>query len=206
MEKLDNMNLSHLIIFAKNAELGKVKTRLAKDIGDENALEVYLALLAHTEQVTRPVLAQKKCYYSNYIENADVFDDEYYEKSIQSGDDLGERMYNAAKISSGEWANKIIIIGSDCYDINSGIIEEAFKALDSHDFVIGPAEDGGYYLIGMTEPHPEIFLNKVWSTENVFLDTLLDIQKLNKTHYLLPTLSDVDTVDDLPDKLRLLLE
>jgi rSAM/selenodomain-associated transferase 1 len=200
------MNLSHLIIFVKNAELGKVKTRLAKDIGDENALAIYLALIDHTEQVTRPVLAQKKCYYSDFIANSDVFSDEHYEKSIQKGEDLGERMYNAAKVSSGEWANKIIIIGSDCYDINSGVIEEAFKALDSHDFVIGPAEDGGYYLIGMTEPHSEIFLNKVWSTENVFLDTLLDIKKLKKTHYLLPTLSDVDTIADLPENLKRLLD
>ncbi len=200
------MNLSHLIIFAKNAELGKVKTRLAKDVGEENALEIYMALLQHTEQVTRPVLAQKKCYYSDFIANSDMFNDAHYEKSIQKGDDLGERMYNAAKASSGEWANKIIIIGSDCYELNSGIIEEAFKALDSHDFVIGPAEDGGYYLIGMTELYPEIFLNKVWSTENVFLDTLLDIQKLNKTHYLLPTLSDVDTFEDLPENLKGLLE
>lgn len=200
------MNLSHLIIFTKNAELGKVKTRLAKDVGDESALEIYQALIEHTERVARPVLAQKKCYYSEFIANSDVFKDEYFEKCIQKGDDLGERMYNAAKASSGEWANKIIIIGSDCYDINSGIIEEAFKSLDSHDFVIGPAEDGGYYLIGMTELHPEIFLNKVWSTENVFLDTLLDIQKIKKTHYLLPTLSDVDTVDDLPEDLKNLLE
>lgn len=200
------MNLSHLIIFVKNAELGKVKTRLAKDIGDENALEIYLALLKHTEQVSKPVLAQKKCYYSDFIANSDVFSDEHYEKSIQKGNDLGERMYNAAKVSSGEWANKIIIIGSDCYDINSGIIEEAFKALDSHDFVVGPAEDGGYYLIGMTELHSEIFLHKMWSNENVFLDTLLDIQRLNKTHYLLPTLSDVDTVEDLPNALKGLLE
>lgn len=200
------MSLSHLIIFTKNAEIGKVKTRLAKDIGEENALEIYEALLAHTEQVARPVLAQKKCYYSDFIANLDVFKDEHYEKCLQKGDDLGERMYNAAKASSGEWANKIIIIGSDCYEINSGIIEEAFKSLDSHDFVIGPAEDGGYYLIGMTTLYPEIFLNKVWSTENVFLDTLLDIQELNKTHYLLPTLSDVDTLEDLPKELKRLID
>ena len=200
------MNLSHLIIFAKNAELGRVKTRLAKDVGEENALEIYLALLKHTEQVARPVLAQKKCYYSDFIANSDAFSDEHYEKSIQKGEDLGERMYNAAKASSGEWANKIIIIGSDCYEINSGIIEEAFKSLDSHDFVIGPAEDGGYYLIGMTELHSEIFMNKTWSTENVFLDTLLDIQKLGKSHYLLPTLSDIDTIEDLPESLKHILD
>jgi rSAM/selenodomain-associated transferase 1 len=200
------LSLSHLIILVKNPELGKVKTRLAKDVGDENALEIYLELIKHTESVTRPVLAQKKVYYSDFVSNEDVFDDGQYEKSIQKGEDLGERMYNAAKDSSGEWASKIIIIGSDCYDINSGIIEEAFKALDSHDFVLGPAEDGGYYLIGMTDLFSEIFINKIWSTENVLLDTLLDIQTLGKTHYLLPTLSDIDTVSDLPDQLRKLLE
>ncbi len=197
---------NHLIIFVKNPELGKVKTRLAKDIGDENALEIYLELLKHTATITKPVLAQKKCYYSDHIENIDFFSDEHYEKLIQKGGDLGERMYQAAKNSSGEWAENIVIIGSDCYDLNSGIIEEAFKALKSHDFVVGPAEDGGYYLIGMKEPHPSIFLNKIWSTENVFLDTLLEIQNLNKTHYLLPTLTDIDNINDLPEALKNLID
>lgn len=190
----------------KNAILGKVKTRLATDVGDENALMVYQELLKHTADVTKTVIAQRKCYYSDYIENSDYFDDSHFEKMIQKGDDLGERMYNAAKNSFGEWANKVIIVGSDCYELNAGIIEEAFRSLDNHDLVLGPTQDGGYYLIGMKELHSEYFINREWSHENVLLDTLIEANRLGKSHYILPTLNDVDTVNDLPESIKPLLE
>ena len=193
------MSINHLIIFVKNPELGKVKTRLARTIGDEKALYIYKLLLEQTFQVTLPVLADKKLYYSEFVQNMDQFNDLVYEKHIQSGDGLGDKMYNAMKHSFGEWAGKVVLIGSDCFELNSGIIEEAFKALEDIDYVLGPAKDGGYYLIGMKELNLEVFQNKEWSTENVFLDTLLDIKNQEKSHYLLPTLSDVDTEEDLGD-------
>ena len=191
------MSINHLIIFVKNPELGKVKTRLARTIGDEKALYIYKLLLEQTFQVTLPVLAEKKLYYSEFVQNMDQFNDLVYEKHIQKGDGLGDKMYNAMKHSFGEWAGKVVLIGSDCFELNSGIIEEAFKALEESDYVLGPAKDGGYYLIGMKALNLEIFQNKEWSTENVFLDTLLDIKNQEKSHYLLPTLSDVDTEEDL---------
>ena len=193
------MSINHLIIFVKNPELGKVKTRLAKTIGDEKALYIYKLLLEQTFQVTLPVLAEKKLYYSEFVQNMDQFNDLVYEKHIQSGDGLGDKMYNAIKHSFAEWADKVVLIGSDCFELNSGIIEEAFKALEESDYVLGPAKDGGYYLIGMKELNLEIFQNKEWSSENVFLDTLLDIKNQEKSHYLLPTLSDVDVEEDLGD-------
>ena len=193
------MSINHLIIFVKNPELGKVKTRLARTIGDEKALYIYKLLLEQTFQVTLPVLADKKLYYSEFVQNMDQFNDLVYEKHIQSGDGLGDKMYNAVKHSFGEWAGKVVLIGSDCFELNSGIIEEAFKALEENDYVLGPAKDGGYYLIGMKELNLEIFQNKEWSSENVFLDTLLDIKNQEKSHYLLPTLSDVDIEEDLGD-------
>ena len=193
------MSINHLIIFVKNPELGKVKTRLARTIGDEKALYIYKLLLEQTFQVTLPVLAEKKLYYSEFVQNIDQFNDLVYEKHIQSGDGLGDKMYNAMKHSFGEWAGKVVLIGSDCFELNSGIIEEAFKALEESDYVLGPAKDGGYYLIGMKALNLEIFQNKEWSSENVFLDTLLDIKNQEKSHYLLPTLSDVDTEEDLGD-------
>ena len=193
------MSINHLIIFVKNPELGKVKTRLASTIGDEKALYIYKLLLEQTFQVTLPVYAEKKLYYSEFVQNMDQFNDLVYEKHIQKGDDLGNKMYNAIKHSFGEWAGKVVLIGSDCFELNSGIIEEAFKALEESDYVLGPAKDGGYYLIGMKELNLEIFQNKEWSAENVFLDTLLDIKNQEKSHYFLPTLSDVDIEEDLGD-------
>jgi len=196
------MSINHLIIFVKNPELGKVKTRLAKTIGDEKALHIYKLLLEQTFQITLPVLAEKKVYYSEFIQNIDQFNDLIYEKHIQVGEGLGDKMYHAFKHSFGEWAHKVIIIGSDCFELNSGIIEEAFKALEENDYVLGPAKDGGYYLLGMKALNRAVFENKEWSTENVFLDTLLDIKNQKKSHYLLPTLSDVDREEDLGDLRR----
>ena len=193
------MSINHLIIFVKNPELGKVKTRLAKTIGDEKALYIYKLLLEQTFQVTLPVMAEKKLYYSEFVQNMDQFNDLVYEKHIQSGDGLGNKMYHAIKHSFAEWADKVVLIGSDCFELNSGIIEEAFKALEESDYVLGPAKDGGYYLIGMKELNLEVFQNKEWSTENVLLDTLLDIKNQGKSHYILPTLSDVDVEEDLGD-------
>ena len=194
--------IHHLIIMRKNAELGKVKTRLANQIGNEKAFEVYKELLNYTARISKTVLAQRKCYYSSFIENNDMFEDEYFEKLIQKGDDLGDKMYNAAKDSFGQWATKVVIIGSDCFDINAGIIEEAFNALNQHDVVLGPAEDGGFYLIGMTDLHSEFFLNREWSHENVLLDTIIQVKEKGLKHYLLPTLSDVDFFEDLPQNIK----
>ena len=200
------MTINHLIIFCDNPVEGKVKQILAAEIGDENTLVIYDALLKHTSDVARSVMAQRKCYYSDFISNKDHFDDGHFEKSIQKGEDEGERMYNAAKASFGEWANKVILVGCDCYDLNAGIIEEAFRALDKNDVVIGPTKDGGIYLMGMNDLSSQLLLNKEWGHENEVLDMLLEIKQENMTHYILPTLNEVNTIEDLPEDLKNLLE
>ncbi len=186
-----------LIVFVKNKELGKVKTRLAKTIGNEKALFIYKALLQYTCFVTGKVQAIRKVYYNNYIDSRDEFEGDLYEKHLQSEGDLGDKMYSAFKDSFGEFANKVVLIGSDCYEITEGIIEEAFEALDKSDFVLGPANDGGYYLIGMKSLEKSMFENIAWSTENVLLDTLIQIKAVKKRYFLLPTLTDVDEEKDL---------
>lgn len=191
------MEQKQLLLFVKNKELGKVKTRLAKTIGNEKALFIYKALLQYTSRVAEKVNALRKVYYSRFVESHDEFESDFFEKRIQVDADLGMKMYEAFKESFGEQANKVILIGSDCYEITSGIIEEAYSALDENDFVLGPANDGGYYLIGMRKLSKSVFEDMVWSTENVLLDTILDIKSQNKTFVLLPTLTDVDEEKDL---------
>lgn len=200
------MTINHLIIFCENPVEGRVKKILATEIGDENALAIHLALIKHTSDVAKTVMSQRKCYYSEFVSNNDDFEDGHFEKSIQKGEDLGERMYNASKVSFGEWANKVIIIGCDCYDLNAGIIEEAFRALEKNDVVIGPNKDGGVYLLGMNDLSAELLLNKEWNNENVVLDLLIEIKKENKTHYILPTLSEVVTLEDVPEDLKAFIE
>ncbi len=186
-----------LIVFVKNKELGKVKTRLAKTIGNEKALFVYKVLLQHTYKETSKVAAIRKVYYNNYIDSNDEFESDLFEKRIQSIGDLGIKMYSGFKDAFGESAEKVILIGSDCYEITSDIITNAFATLDHSDFVLGPAYDGGYYLIGMKQLNRSVFENMTWSTENVLLDTLLQIKKMGKSHTLLPTLNDIDEEKDL---------
>lgn len=188
---------SLLMIFARNPELGKVKKRLAKTIGNEQALMIYVKLLEHTHAIADKVFADKAVFYSDRVQEFDILDYYKFPKFLQKGNDLGERMERAFGQAFAQQYDKVIIIGSDCIELSSEIIEDALKALDDHNVVIGPAHDGGYYLLGMDRHYPHLFKNKMWSTEDVFLDTLLDIKKLKLSYSLLPTLNDVDEEKDL---------
>ena len=185
-----------LIIFVKNPVLGKVKTRLAATIGDQEALRVYEALLAHTqEEVNRLKNTTVFVFYSDQFEN-DNWNRTYF-KMNQEGIDLGERMNHAFDTILTRKYAKTVIIGSDCYDLNAEIIQDGFDALNDYDSVVGPSEDGGYYLLGLKESTPSIFKNITWSTDTVLKETETKLQALNKTYTLLPTLNDIDTEEDL---------
>ncbi|GAA3773723.1 TIGR04282 family arsenosugar biosynthesis glycosyltransferase [Corallibacter vietnamensis] len=186
---------SALIIFTKNPELGKCKTRLAKTIGNEAALHVYTLLLKHTAKITTPIKTDKFVFYSNKILHNDFWDENIFKKRLQQGHNLGERMENAFLELFQSGYEKIIIIGSDLYDLTSEVINVAFETLNNHDHVIGPATDGGYYLLGMKSPHPTIFKNKQWSTASIYKDTLNDLKQ--NTVYILKKLNDIDTFEDL---------
>ncbi len=188
---------SLLIIFAKNPELGRVKTRLAKTIGDKQALMIYLKLLEHTHAISDKVFADKAVFYSEKVQDFDILDYYKFPKFLQKGDDLGERMDRAVGQAFGQFYEKVIVIGSDCYELTSEIIEDAIAALDNHNVVLGPAHDGGYYLIGMDRHYAHLFKNKSWSTSDVLLDTILDLKQLKLSYHLLPTLTDVDEEKDL---------
>ena len=184
-----------LIIFTRNPELGKVKTRLAKAIGEENALTIYKTLLDRTERTTRNLSCDKAVYYSVKIREHDIWDASIYQKHQQHGDDLGVRMHNAFFEAFNNNYDKVVIIGSDLYDLNPSHINEAFKELDKNDIVIGPAHDGGYYLLAMKSLYSQVFKNKNWGTSTVFKDTLKDLK--NKDFHLLETLNDIDVYNDL---------
>ncbi|WP_353779038.1 TIGR04282 family arsenosugar biosynthesis glycosyltransferase [Winogradskyella sp. 3972H.M.0a.05] len=190
-----------IIIFTRNPELGKVKTRLAKTIGDESALNIYRFLLEHTEKVIRNIDSDKAVYYSVSIRSNDMWQDDLYLKYKQDGNDLGERMLNAFQNAFNDNYDKVIIVGSDLFDLEEKHIQSAFNALDNNDVVIGPAEDGGYYLLGMKTLHAKVFQNKQWGTETVFNDTIDDLK--NESVFLLDELNDVDTYDDIKNNKTL---
>lgn len=193
-------NNERLIIFYKNPELGKVKTRLAATVGEEMAFAVYLRLVAHTREVVSAVPADKVVYYAQAID----FEDQWknVEKAIQKGADLGERMLHAFQESFALGYQSVCIIGTDCWQLEQKHVQEAFQQLHTHDVVIGPAIDGGYYLLGMKQLHVSLFQNKVWSSDAVFEQTRQDIKSLHLRDHLLPPLSDVDEEKDLPENWR----
>ncbi len=200
------MSKSALIIFTKNPELGKCKTRLAATVGDKNALTIYKALIKHTITFTKKLKeVDKYAYYSNEIGGNEFFHEDDFFKDVQKGGDLGLRMYNASKDLFDRGYDKVAIIGSDCYDLNEKILDEAINQLNSHDFVIGPALDGGYYLIGMTKLLPSLFLNKEWSTDTVLKEAITSIENSNSTVYELKALSDIDYEEDLAPELKTLI-
>lgn len=191
-----------LLIFTRNPELGKVKSRLAKDIGQERALEVYKALLSHTNQITRDVEVDKWLYYAGGIPKHDIWDPEIFTKKKQFGDDLGAKMEHAFQEGFAAGYEQIVIIGSDMLDIQQAHIETAFKKLNGSDVVIGPAEDGGYYLLGVKQEIPKLFKNKSWGQSTVFKDTLRDLNDDYSCSFL-EILNDIDVISDIKSDSRI---
>ncbi len=187
-----------LIIFTRNPELGKVKTRLAKTIGDASALNIYNFLLKHTVKITKELAVDKFVFYSEAIHRDDIWDTAIFRKKLQAGNDLGKKMENAFSDIFAMGYEQAIIIGSDMYDLDKTDLETAFNTLQTKQTVIGPATDGGYYLLGMKELNAKIFKNKDWGNSTVLKDTLADLE--NEKYILLDERNDVDYYEDIKDE------
>ncbi len=192
------MSKNLLIILTRNPELGKVKTRLAKTIGDQSALDIYKFLLNYTAEITKEIRVDKAVYYSEDICENDIWDRAIYQKRLQKGEDLGDRIGDAFENAFYEGYERVLIIGSDMYDIQPQHINEAFEKLKDNQVVIGPAEDGGFYLLGMNALFPDAFKKKAWGTETVLKDTLRDLGKVSVA--FLEQLNDIDVYEDIANK------
>lgn len=190
-----------LIIFIKNPEPGKVKTRLAESLGERRAYEVYLKLLEHTRSVVSDIPADTHVFYSDYINEDDEWSDLHHFKHLQRGRDLGDRMQHAFVKMFDRGYENVVVIGSDCLELRSKHITGAFDILKRFDAVIGPARDGGYYLLGLNRPVSSVFKNKSWSTGSVFDETIRSLQKEGIIWQELPVLRDVDTAQDWEKQL-----
>ena len=187
---------SGLIIFIKNPVAGKVKTRLAATIGDQRALGVYLNLMQHTRETALAVASNRYLFYDTELNSKDDWSPQDYIKEVQVNGDLGDRMQAAFKKVLAN-CKKAVIIGSDCPEINPQVIESALRKLDLADVIIGPTYDGGYYLLGMKEHHPELFTAMTWSIDSVYEETLSRIKKKGLLYAACPMLSDMDNEEDL---------
>ena len=191
------MSKDVVAVFVKNLIPGTVKTRLAKDLGMDLAMEVYKELVGITAQATDFVKVDKCVYYSEYVELEDKFDDEKYNKHIQEGKELGQRMQNAFYDAFEAGYDKMILIGSDVPDISSEIIEAGFKQLDKNDIVIGPSEDGGFYLIGMKIAHENLLSHQNYGHDEVLENLLEEVESRDLSVARLKELIDIDTQEDM---------
>jgi rSAM/selenodomain-associated transferase 1 len=196
------MHTEALIIFVRKPEQGKVKTRLAASVGEDEALRIYQLLLEHTKAVANQLDCDKYVFYASAIEPDDMWSNGFT-KRLQAESDLGARMKSAFADLFQLGYQRICIIGSDCFELTPLIVQQAFAGLNEADIVIGPAKDGGYYLLGMRHGIKEVFEGVQWSTENVFAQTMELAAKVGWTCSLLPRLVDVDTVEDLPESFSL---
>ena len=191
-----------VIQFAKWPELGKVKTRLAKTLGDKAAFDIHLELSMNVlNNLTSANVATVELWFDQLPENSegqgllDACRKKSLAVSTQHGSDLGERMYHA--LSGGlQSFDKVIIVGSDCPTVDKAYLADAINALDSNDLVLGPAEDGGYVLLGASKVKPTMLDNIAWGCGEVLQSTVSNAKGLGLSCALLETTWDVDEYDD----------
>lgn len=195
---MEDRNL--LGLFVKFPEPGKVKTRIAKDAGCLYAAAAYRGI---ADRVLRNTVAaadeyERTIFYTPANRGREFTTWIPGERMLpQQGRDIGERMSHAIMELFHEGASKAIIAGVDVPELGTEVIREAFRRLDTADIVLGPAEDGGYYLIGMKSLHEEVFRNISWSTAEVFRQTVSVADAMKLRYEAVVTLSDVDTIEDL---------
>lgn len=189
-----------ILVFCKAPQLGTVKTRLAAKIGAEKALAIYQSLMQKTFEVVNSIPVEKQIWYSEPHASVDKLPSKT-EIHIQQGQDLGQRMSNAFEKAFRNFG-PILIVGTDLWTLEKTDLNHAFKQLETHDVVIGPASDGGYYLLGMNTFYPSLFQNKTWSSDRVLQDTLADLK--NQSVFLLDQKNDIDTFEDLQNYPELL--
>ena len=185
-----------LLIFIRNPRLGVGKRRIAATAGDARTLRIYRALLDHTRRVSSVVPATRYLYYSELVDTADEWPAADFRKALQPpGNDLGAKM-QAAFAATLPRHPKVVIVGSDCAQLRPAHLSAAFAALDTHDAVLGPATDGGYYLLGLKDLAVDVFSNMTWSTDTVAAETLARLAAAGRSVAQLETLSDIDTEAD----------
>lgn len=199
------MSKHRIIVFARCPDPGYCKTRLIPALGVQGAVELYEQLLRQTlKQVTPAIaeLADVEVHFSGKeVIRLKAICTETSAKICyqpQSEGDLGQRLITAFDLAFQAGCGKVAIIGTDCPELDRSIIDMAFQLLDQKDVVLGPAVDGGYYLIALRQRAPELFHGIAWGQETVLETTLLKAESMGLQIGLLRALTDIDRLEDLP--------
>lgn len=181
-------NQNALIIFIQNPEI-------VANSSNKTVINAHNDLLGRTLEIVTNVNCKKYVYYSGKIIKKDIWAQTIFVKKQQKGNDLGERMLNAfTEVFAIEGIKNVAIIGSNCPSLPPNFIHFAFEELKHNSFVIGPTYNGSYYLLAMRALRYELFEKIVWSGQLVFSETIKKINKMVKTHYLLPALPTIDSI------------
>lgn len=196
-------NASRVVVFLKAPRPGAVKTRLAGTLGPDAACAAYRRLVEALLANLAPLPRVELCFTPTEA-GAEIqpWVRPGWLTCPQVGGDLGERLHAAFAEHFETDAQHVVIIGSDCPDVTATDIEDAWLALEGHDVVLGPALDGGYWLIGLRAPQPALFAGIPWSTDRVFGETMCRARETGLRVALLRELADVDTAADWERWLR----
>lgn len=190
-----------ILLFVKYPHCGLVKTRLAEKTNPRFAAELYKNFVADTLEILKNLSQDLRIFFEPPAdeENFKNWLGPSYNYASQRGDDLGQKMKNAFQHVFAEGFLKALVIGSDTPDLPKEYIDLAFKAMESHDAVIGPADDGGYYLLGFSKESflPEVFEDITWGSSDVCDQTVNIMERHSQKVFLLPQWFDVDTLEDL---------
>ncbi len=191
------MNSCRLILFLKAPRLGFVKSRLAASIGETAALQAYQTLVdILIKRLSRLRAIELRFTPDDAIAEVGHWLVPGWTSAPQLDGDLGSRLNRAFNDAFQSDCNRVVVIGSDCPTVTPDDIESAWQALETHEVVLGPATDGGYWLIGSRRPQPELFRGIAWSTPQVLEQTLRRAESLGLTVHQLQERSDVDTASD----------
>ncbi len=197
------MSENALIIMAKNPILGKVKTRLAKDLGDDATLLLYKKLMSITRKITDKLPCDKFIFYSDFIDLTDQWKNSEYHKCLQSNSvNLGDKMKNAFSEVFKKGYKRCAIIGTDCPYITPNILIKSLHKLSDNDAVIGPATDGGFYLLSVKNTTSLTFENITWSTHTVLSKFIQNLKKEHLKFELLEKLEDIDDINSYSRSLN----
>ena len=191
--------MNRLAIFARWPQPGTVKGRLSPSLPPALACDLYRAMLRDALATASAVTGSQHIVFwaGTPVSKAAAELAPGFEARAQRGADLGEGLASAFGELLPEAGDRAIVIGADCPDLDASLVRETFAALESHELVLGPASDGGYYLIGLSRRAPDIFRAIDWGTENVLEQTLAAAQRLGLEAALLGGLADLDTPADL---------
>jgi rSAM/selenodomain-associated transferase 1 len=189
-----------LILFVKSPEPGAVKTRLASAIGPDRAAALYRVLAEAEVAATAPAGEEYRRLFFFAPAAAQARLESWFPGETfvpQADGDLGDRMAAAFEESHRRGAGRAVIIGSDVPWVSRELVIDAFAALAAHDVVVGPARDGGYYLLALRQPRPELLRGIAWSTSRVLKATVEKANALRLSVHRLVTLPDIDTPEDV---------